>query len=47
VWRLGAYYVPAILVLWMAMMAAVSAYKLDRRDHEENLRKLAAKQGPS
>jgi Na+/melibiose symporter-like transporter len=47
VWRLGAYYVPAILALWMAMMAAVSAYKLDRKDHEENLRKLAAKHGPT
>lgn len=45
VWRLGAYYVPAILALWMAMMASVSAYKLDRKGHEENLRKLAAERG--
>lgn len=41
VWRLGAYYVPAILTLWMAMMAAIAFYRLDRDDHEENLRKLA------
>ncbi|MEJ2172618.1 MAG: MFS transporter [Woeseiaceae bacterium] len=42
VWRLGAYYVPAILTIWMLMMAVISAYQLDRAGHEENLRKLAA-----
>ncbi|MBI1186658.1 MAG: MFS transporter [Alphaproteobacteria bacterium] len=42
-WRLGAYYVPSILVLWMAMMAIISTYKLDRKGHEENLRALAAR----
>ena len=41
VWRLGAYYVPVILSLWMAMMAAIAFYRLDRADHEENLRQLA------
>lgn len=41
VWRLGAYYVPAILTFWMAMMAAIAFYRLDRADHEENLRQLA------
>lgn len=41
VWRLGAFYVPIILSLWMAMMAAIAFYKLDRADHEENLRQLA------
>jgi Na+/melibiose symporter-like transporter len=41
VWRLGAYYVPIILSLWMAMMAAIAFYRLDREEHEENLRKLA------
>lgn len=41
VWRLGAYYVPIILALWMAMMAAIAFYRLDREEHEENLRKLA------
>ncbi len=41
IWRLGAYYVPAILVLWLSMMAAISTYQLDRAGHEENLRELA------
>ena len=42
VWQLGAYYVPAILTLWMIMIAIISGYKLDRSQHEENLRKLAS-----
>ena len=41
VWRLGAYYAPAILIIWMLMMAVISRYRLNREDHEENLRKLA------
>jgi hypothetical protein len=41
-WRLGAWYVPAILCLWMTMMLVISTYKLDRAEHEENLRRLAA-----
>lgn len=41
VWRLGAYYVPVILSLWMAMMASIGFYRLDRSEHEENLRRLA------
>jgi glycoside/pentoside/hexuronide:cation symporter, GPH family len=45
VWRLGAYYVPIILSLWMAMMAAIAFYRLDREEHEENLRKLAERAG--
>lgn len=40
VWRLGAYYVPAILGLWMFMMLVISTYRLSRADHEENLRQL-------
>ncbi len=40
-WRLGAWYVPAILCLWLTMMAVISTYKLDRAGHEENLRQLA------
>ncbi len=44
-WQLGAYYVPAILSLWMIMIAIISGYKLDRGQHEENLRKLAAQSG--
>jgi len=42
VWKLGAYYVPTILALWLSMMAVISGYRLDRHEHEENLRKLAA-----
>ena len=47
VWRLGAYYVPAILTLWLAMIAIISGYRLDRSQHEDNLRQLAAKSGAS
>ena len=41
-WRLGAYYVPTILALWLGMVAVMTTYKLGRADHEDNLRKLAA-----
>ena len=41
VWRLGAYYVPTILTLWLSMMAVISMYRLDQEEHEENLRQLA------
>jgi GPH family glycoside/pentoside/hexuronide:cation symporter len=41
IWRLGAYYVPAVLALWLTMIAVLSAYRLGRSDHESNLRKLA------
>jgi Na+/melibiose symporter-like transporter len=39
--NLGAYYVPMILTLWMSMVAVILFYRIDRRSHEENLRKLA------
>jgi len=42
VWRLGAYYVPTILTLFLSMMAVISMYRLNQDEHEENLRKLAA-----
>jgi Na+/melibiose symporter-like transporter len=42
-WRLGAYYVPTILSLWLGMMAVMATYKLSREGHEENLRQLAAR----
>jgi len=45
IWQLGAYYVPTILTLWMVMIAIISGYRLDRDQHEENLRKLAAQTG--
>ena len=41
VWRLGAYYAPVVLSLWMSMMLALSFYKIDRVDHEDTLRALA------
>jgi glycoside/pentoside/hexuronide:cation symporter, GPH family len=41
-YRLGAYYVPTMILIWVAMVAVISTYKLSRDDHEENLRKLAA-----
>lgn len=47
VWRLGFYYVPVILSLWIAMMAAISTYKLDRAGHEDNLRRLAERHASS
>lgn len=42
-WRLGAVYVPAILILWMSMIGLISFYQLNRAGHEENLRQLAEK----
>jgi GPH family glycoside/pentoside/hexuronide:cation symporter len=39
--RLALYYVPSIVFLWMAMMVAVSTYKLTREDHEDNVRRLS------
>ncbi len=41
-WRLGAWYVPVILSLWMTMILVISFYKLDQSEHEENLRRLSA-----
>jgi Na+/melibiose symporter-like transporter len=43
IWYMGLYYVPTILALWMAMMGAISTYRLDRAEHEDNLRRLAAR----
>lgn len=42
IWRMGAYYVPLVLVLWIAMIAVIATYRIDRNTHEENLRKLAS-----
>jgi Na+/melibiose symporter-like transporter len=39
--RLGAYYVPTILALWLGMVAVMTTYRLSRDDHEANLRQLA------
>ncbi len=40
-WRLGAFYVPMILSMWMSMIAVIAFYRLDRNSHAENLRKIA------
>ena len=40
VWRLGAYYVPTILTLWMLMVAMIGFYQIDEADHASNLEKL-------
>ncbi|MFN2100873.1 MFS transporter [Altererythrobacter sp. MF3-039] len=42
VWKLGAFYAPTLLVVWSIMLFALSRYKIDKAQHEENLRKLAA-----
>ena len=39
--RLGMIYVPVVLSLWLAMILAISTYKIDRAAHEETLRQLA------
>ena len=41
-WRLGVFYVPVLVALWLAVMAALSRYRLSRDDHEHNLCTLAA-----
>ena len=42
IWRMGAYYVPLVLALWIAMIGVISTYRIDRATHEENLRKLGS-----
>ncbi len=39
-WRMGAYYVPLVLALWLTMIAVISTYRIDRDTHEANLRQL-------
>jgi GPH family glycoside/pentoside/hexuronide:cation symporter len=41
--RLGLFYVPTILFLWLTMLAVMSTYRLKREDHENNLRELASR----
>lgn len=40
IWKMGAYYVPLVLCLWLSMIAVISRYRIDKTVHEENLRKL-------
>ena len=39
-WKLGAFYAPSLLLLWTLMIVAVSFYRIDRQDHEQNLQLL-------
>jgi len=42
IWWMGAYYVPLVLALWIAMIAFITTYRIDKTTHEETLRKLGA-----
>ncbi|WP_448584836.1 MFS transporter [Thermaurantiacus sp.] len=42
--RLALLYVPTILALWLAMIAAIRFYRIDRAGHEANLAALAQRQ---
>ena len=44
VFRLGLYYAPALFVIWMLAIASLKLYRIDRSQHEENLRTLAAQE---
>ena len=37
---LGLFYAPSLFCLWMVMIGCLSMYKIDRKQHEENLRAL-------
>ncbi|MEL6519987.1 MAG: MFS transporter [Pseudomonadota bacterium] len=41
IFKLGLYYVPLVLFLYMTMIAVISTYRIDRSTHEENVRKLS------
>ena len=43
VFRLGLYYAPILFFVWMLAIASLKLYRIDRGQHEENLRTLAAK----
>ncbi|MDG5748525.1 MFS transporter [Qipengyuania sp. XHP0207] len=40
-WALGAGYAPSLLALWLAGLYCISRYRIDRAEHEANLRLLA------
>lgn len=40
-WRLGAFYVPTILAIWLTMVSIIALYRVDRTKHEETLQELA------
>jgi Na+/melibiose symporter-like transporter len=45
VFRLGLYYAPVLFVVWMMMVASIGLYRIDRSQHEDNLRTLAEREG--
>ena len=40
--HLALLYIPTILFIWLTMIAVISTYRLDRKQHEDNLRQLQA-----
>mgnify|MGYP005689913589 FL=1 len=38
--RLGSYYVPSVVSVWMLMIFCISYYEVDRSRHNDNLSKL-------
>jgi len=44
--RLGAFYAPTLFTLWMIMLGCLSLYRIDRAQHEANLRTLAERRDP-
>lgn len=44
VFRLGLYYAPTLFAIWMAMIASLRLYRIDRDKHEDNLRTLAERE---
>ncbi len=42
---LGVLYAPALFILWMGMLGAVSRYRIDEETHEDNLRQLRERKG--
>jgi len=41
--RLGLFYFPVVLVLWLGMVILMLRYRINREDHEANLDALAAR----
>ncbi|MEM0987022.1 MAG: MFS transporter [Pseudomonadota bacterium] len=46
IFRLGAFYAPTLFVLWMIMLGCLSLYRIDRAQHEANIRILASRRDP-
>ena len=41
-WQLGTLYAPALLAIYLAALFCIARYRIDKAEHEENLRRLAA-----